>query len=42
VFHTEVVEQIKTYIMFNNFFFNCFIYKIMWKNALQLDRLQVT
>jgi len=42
-FQTRVEENIKTYFMFNNFFFETnAIYEIMWKNIVQPDRPQMT
>jgi hypothetical protein len=45
MFHTKVVEKIKTHnFMFNNFLFfeNRGVYKIMWKNTVEPDRPQMT
>jgi hypothetical protein len=43
MFHTKVVEKIKTHFMFNIFFFkNCATYEIMWKNTVAPDRPQMT
>ena len=43
MFHTRVLEEIRTYIMFSNFFpENRVVYEIIWKNILQPDRPQVT
>jgi hypothetical protein len=28
--------------MVNNFFYNCVVYEIMWKNTVEPDRLQMT
>jgi hypothetical protein len=38
VFHTKVVEKIKTYFMFNN----RAAYEIVWENAAELGRSQMT
>jgi hypothetical protein len=43
MFQTTVVEKIKTYLMSNNFFpENRAVYKMMWKNAVQTGRSQMT
>ena len=35
-------ENQNTHFMFSNFFFlNCAVYEIMWKNIVELDRLQM-
>jgi len=38
MFQKTVAEKIKTNFVFNNFFQNCAVYKIMWKNIVQRDR----
>jgi len=39
----NVVEEVKTHFMFNNFFpENCAIYELMWKNMAEVDRPQTT
>jgi len=35
MFQTKLVENIKTRVLFNNFFLNRAFYKIMWKKILQ-------
>ena len=41
--HAKVAENIKTHLMFKNFFFeNRVVYKIMWKNTVDPDRPQMT
>jgi hypothetical protein len=43
MFQTKVVEKIKTYFVFSNFFFeNRAVYKIMWKSAAEPGRPQMT
>jgi hypothetical protein len=43
VYHTEVVERLKTHSMFNIFFFeNRAIYEVMWKNLVEPDKPQIT
>jgi hypothetical protein len=43
MFHTKVVEKIKTHFVFSNFFFeNRAVYEIMWKNSVVTGRPQVT
>jgi len=43
IFQTEILENIKTYFVFCNFFFeNRAIYEIMWKNILEPNRPQMT
>ena len=44
MFETELVEKIKTYFMFSNFFFffNYAINEIMWKNIVELESPQMT
>jgi len=40
----KLAEKIKTYSMFNNFFFffeNCGVYEIMWKNTVEPDTPQM-
>jgi len=38
MFWTKVVEKTKTHIsVFCNFFLNCAIYEIMWKNIVEPD-----
>jgi hypothetical protein len=41
MFQTKVVKKIKTHFMFNNFFKNCAVYEIMWKNIVELGRQQI-
>ena len=41
MFQTKDVEKIKTHFMFNNFFENCAVYEIMWKNMVEPDMPQV-
>ena len=43
MFQTKVVEKIKTYFMFSDFFLkkSC-VYGIMWKNIVDLGRPQMT
>jgi len=41
MFQTKVVEKIKTRFMFNNFFFNCTVYEIMWKNIAEPNMPQM-
>jgi len=41
LFQTNVVEEIKTHFMFNNFFLSKTMYEIMWENAVDLDRPQM-
>jgi len=43
IFHTKVVEKIKTHFMFNDFFppENRAVYEVMWKNNIQPDRPQM-
>ena len=39
----QIVEKIKTYFVFNNFFpENRAVYEVMWKNMVQPDRSQMT
>jgi hypothetical protein len=44
MFHTKVVEKIKTHILFSTVFFseNRAVYEIMWKNMVEPDRPQMT
>jgi hypothetical protein len=43
MFQAKVIEKIKTYFMFNNFFSdNHAVYEIMWKNIVDADRPQMT
>jgi len=44
MFQSKVVQEIKTHFVFNKFFFlkNRPVYKIMWKNAVQQGRPQMT
>jgi hypothetical protein len=44
MFHTEVLEKIKTHILFSVIFSpeNRVVYELMWKNMVQPDRPQVT
>jgi hypothetical protein len=43
MFHTKVVEEIKTHITFTNLFFeNCAVYEILWKNIVGRGRPQMT
>ena len=46
MFQTNVVEEIKTHILhsitFFFFFENCAVCEIMWKNAIDRSRLQMT
>jgi hypothetical protein len=35
MFRTNVVDEIKKYFMFNNFFLNRAIYEAMWKKSLR-------
>jgi hypothetical protein len=43
MFQTEVVEKIKTHLMFNNLFSdNRAVYEIMWKNMVQSHKPQMT
>ena len=44
MFQTNVVEKIKTHLMFNKFFFPKYraVYEINWKNIVQSDRRQIT
>ena len=44
MFQTEVVEKIKTQLMFNNLFFfqNRAVYERMWKTIVELDRPRMT
>jgi hypothetical protein len=43
MFHTKVVEKIKTHFVFKNFFFeNRAVYEIMWKNIVERGRPQMT
>jgi len=44
MFQTKVVEKIKTHILCAITFFleNRAVYKIMWKNMVEPDRLQMT
>jgi len=43
MFETKVVEEVKTHIVFNNFFSgNGAFYKIMWKNIVERVRPQMT
>jgi hypothetical protein len=44
MFQTNIVEIIKIYFMFQNFFFfeNHAFYEIMWKNTVEPNRLQMT
>ena len=44
MFQTKLVEKIKTYFMFNNFFLpeNHAVYEIMWKNIVERGRPQMT
>jgi len=40
IFQTNVVENIKTYFMFHNFFFESrTLYEIMWKNMVEPDHI---
>jgi hypothetical protein len=42
MFHTKVVEKMKTHFVFKNFLFfeNRGVYEIMWKNSVEPDRPQ--
>jgi hypothetical protein len=43
MFQTNTAEKIKKYILFSiTIFENFAIYEIMWKNIIELDRLQMT
>jgi len=45
MFHTKVVEEIKTHVLCSIFIFlveNRTVYEIMWKNIAQADRTQKT
>jgi len=35
MFQTKDVDKIKTHFIFNNFFFNCTVPEIMWKNTAE-------
>jgi len=35
-------ENQKTHFVFNDFFFNCAIYEVMWKNVVEPGRQQMT
>jgi hypothetical protein len=42
MFHTKVVEKIKTHFTFNNRFSeNRAVYEIMWKNMVETERPQM-
>jgi hypothetical protein len=42
MFLTKVVEKLKTHFFFSNFSKNCAVYEIMWKNAEEPERPQMT
>ena len=43
MFHTKLVEKIKTQFVFKNFFFlNCVIYEITWENMVEPDKPKMT
>ena len=43
MFQTKVVETIKTHILYSGTFFkNRTVYEIMWKNAVERGRSQIT
>jgi hypothetical protein len=44
MFQTEVVEKVKTHMLFSVLFFseNRAVYEIMWKNMVEPDRPQMT
>jgi hypothetical protein len=43
MFHTEVVEEMNTHFVLNNFFFeNLAVYEIMWKAVVEPGRTQMT
>ena len=42
MFQATAVEKIKTYFVLKNFFENCAVHDIMWKNIVQSDKPQVT
>jgi hypothetical protein len=42
MFRTKVVEEIKTHLVFNDFFLNHAIYEIIWKNFAEQGRSQMT
>ena len=44
LFQTEVVEEIKTHVVFwlTSFFLNHAVYEITWRNTVEMDRTQMT
>jgi hypothetical protein len=44
MFHTKIVEKIKTHFLPTNFFFfeNRAVYEIMWKNVVEPERAHMT
>jgi hypothetical protein len=43
MFHTNVVEKIKTHFVFSNMFFEKrAVYEIMWKDTAEPGRSQIT
>jgi len=44
MYHTKIVDKIKTHVLVSITFYieNRAVYKIMWRNFVQLDRPQMT
>jgi hypothetical protein len=43
MFQTKVAEKIKTHILISiTFFAKCAVYETVWKNSVELGRLQTT